>query len=82
LEDFFFPLLIPTHFDTDIARHLALEIVVKRHDFIVRFVQCMIFQLREFEAVKTTVALETFLRILDPLYLLFSLLMFLRLDKH
>lgn len=75
-------MLTPTLFGTDIARHLALDIVVKRHDFVVLFVQCMIRQPREFEAVKTKVALETLLRILDSLYLLYCLLVFLRLDKH
>jgi len=79
---FFSLVLTPTHFGSDIARHLALDIVIKRHDFVVLFVQFMIRQPRELEAVKTKVALETLLRILDPLYLLYCLLMFLRLDKH
>lgn len=83
LEDFFFFLVLtPTHFGSDIARHLALDIVVKRHDFVVLFVQFMICQPRELEAVKTKVALETLLRTLDPLCLLYCLLVFLRLDKH
>ena len=66
-------MLTPIHFGTSIARHLALYIFVKRHNFVVLFVQCMIRQPREFEAVKTKVALETLLRILDPLYLLHCL---------
>lgn len=83
LEDFFFSaVLTPTYFGSDIALRLVLDIVVRRHDFVVLFVQCMIRQPREFEAVKTKVALETLLRILDQLYLLYCLLMFLRLDKH
>jgi len=76
LEYFFFSVLTPPHFGTNIARHLALDIVVKRYDFVVLVVQCVICQPREFEAVKTKVALETLLRILDPLYLLYCLLMF------
>jgi len=81
-KTFFSPVLTPTHFGTDIARHVALDIVVKRHDFVVLFVQCMIRQPREFETVKKQVALETLLRILDSVYLLYCLLMFLRLDKR
>jgi hypothetical protein len=74
--------LTPTLIGTNIARHLAFDVVVKRHDFVVLFVQCMIRQPGEFEDAKTKVALETLFRILGPLYLLYCLLVFLRLDKH